>query len=576
MDPGFVERHWAELPNLDALRHRGGFRRLATTMPPQSPVAWTSFLTCLEPARHGVFDFVERDPKTMELYSSLGGVEPPRFHLPLGAFDLPLSAPRFLVHRHGNPFWSGFESRGIRTSIFRLPANFPPFAEGEELSGMGTPDLAGTLGVFTLFTDDPDETPRDVPGGRIRMARNVGGRVEMPIEGPPNTLRKDRRTAIVTAIADVDPSRDLVRIAAGDDRAILKPGEWSGWMPLDFPLIPGLASARGMVRFHALAMHPYLRLYVSPVNIDPASPALPISYPARFSRDLAARIGRFDTLGIPEDTAAPRDGVFTLDDFLAQSRLVLSTEMCLFHEALRRFHGGFLFFYFSSVDQNSHMLWGRHEPELLAVYRAVDAAVGEAMRGAPPATLMVMSDHGFAPFDRAVHLNRWLAERGYLAVDAAGHIAWRRTRAYAIGLNGLYLNLAGREAHGIVAPGAEARALRVRIRAELLGWRDAENQRPVITAVEARDAAPDLIVGYASGYRASWQTALGEAPPSLIDDNDDAWIADHCIDPSAVPGVLFSSSPLTAGNPRIENLGVVISRLLEARAPAQRAPPAAK
>src|SRR5436190_21930002 len=61
MDPNFVERHWNSLPNLARLRDQGYFGRLGTTTPPQSPVAWSTFITGLEPGEHGIFDFVHRD-----------------------------------------------------------------------------------------------------------------------------------------------------------------------------------------------------------------------------------------------------------------------------------------------------------------------------------------------------------------------------------------------------------------------------------------------------------------------------------------------------------------------------------
>jgi len=310
--------------------------------------------------------------------------------------------------------------------------------------------------------------------------------------------------------------------------------------------------ARGMFRVFAKQLHPRFELYVSPVNIDPLQPALPISAPASLAPDLARKLGRFYTVGIAEDTSALRQGVFDLPQFLAQSRMVLRDEQKLLRASLDRFTGGFLFFYFSSVDQNSHMLWGKHDAELLTFYQAVDASIGEVMRREPAAQLIVMSDHGFSTFDRAVNLDTWLLQQGLLSVDNARSIDWAHTRAYAVGLNSLYLTGADRDY----------------VKRRLLSLRDPENGRAVVetvtdihAAAANRRVAPDLIVGYAPGYRASWGTGLGEVPDEVFETNTDAWIADHCINAADVPGVLFTSQTPGAGEQSLKTLSGFILRL---------------
>jgi len=374
---------------------------------------------------------------------------------------------------------------------------------------------------------------------------------------------------------DVDAVNPVARIRAGDEAAIIAQGEWSGWMTVDFPLIPHLVWTRGMFRVFAKELHPRFELYVAPLNIDPESPALPVAQPASFGREASRTIGRYYTLGIPEDTSALRQDVFSLPEFLAQARLVFEDEHRLLRYALSTFDRGLLFFYFSSIDQNSHILWGRHEAELLDVYRAVDRCVGEVIDRAPAADLIVLSDHGFAPFNRAVHLNAWLRNRGLLALHGPpgdettlADLDWSATQAYALGLNGLYLNLHGREPHGIVAPGPQSAALIASLRAQLLAFRDPANGHPVVEAVyeskpakENAAAAPDLIVGYSPGYRGSWQTGLGAVPALEIEDNNDAWIGDHCMDPAAVPGVLFTSRPMRLDHPRLEDVTRLVLKL---------------
>lgn len=553
MDPGFVERHWNALPNLDRLRKRGSFRRLRTTMPPQSPVAWSTFITGLSPNEHGIFDFVHRNAATRAPYSSMDKTEEPRFVLPLVSYRIPLSGSRVISLRRGKAFWEMLTEHQIPATVIRMPTNYPPIQAGKALSGMGTPDLSGTTGTFTFYTSDSDQISRSMSGGRVVKVAMTDGHVVLSISGPENPLRKDHAESSAELIVDVDARESVARISSGGFQVILREGEWSGWIPLEFQLIPHLVSAHGMVRVFAKQLHASLALYVSPVNVDPVSPSLPISAPASYAHNVAAEIGRFYTLGIPEDTAIFRQGLFEMPEFLSQTALVMEDEHKLLEHNLHHFQEGLLFFYFSSVDQNSHMLWGKHDAELLRIYQAVDESIGEVTREQPEAELMVMSDHGFAAFDRAVHLNTWLNNHGF------------QGRAYAMGLNGLYLNLSGREGHGTVQPGDEQRRLLEELRKQLLAFRDPLNGKVVVESVvkthpSAANAgvAPDLIVGYPPGYRASWQTGLGEAGSAEIEDNVDAWIADHCINPDDVPGVLFTSSPVTAASPGLEDLSVSI------------------
>ena len=540
MDPGFVERHWNALPNLARLRDDGSFQRLRTTTPPQSPVAWSTFITGLDPGEHGIFDFVHRDPVTKDLFLSTDRTMAPRWVLSLGEYQLPLSGPRVESLRKGKAFWQTLAERGVPVTIVRMPANYPPLPYGNELAGMGTPDLRGTQGTFSFYTDAAGEESRAVSGGLIRRVQIVRNHVALRVEGPPNTLRKDRAFAAVTLDVDVDPERAVTRFAVGEEMAVLRQGEWSDWLAADFPLIPHVASVRGMFRVYAKQLKPGFEVYVSPVNIDPEKPALPISQPPSY----AGEAGRFYTQGIGEDTAALRQGVFDLPEFLSQSRLVLNAEQMLLDHALRRYRDGFLFFYFSSVDQNSHVLWGRHDDELLTFYQAVDRAIGEVRRREPEAALLVMSDHGFSTFNRAVNLNAWFVAQGLITGD--------RRKAWAAGLNAVYLDGADRED----------------VRQRLLALRDPENGRVVVERVsdvqataENRALAPDLVVGYAPGYRASWATGLGESADTVFETNTDAWIADHCINADDVPGVLFLSRGLQAPEPSLKSLSGVILRL---------------
>jgi predicted AlkP superfamily phosphohydrolase/phosphomutase len=575
MDPAFVERHWSALPHLGRLRDRGSFYRLATTTPPQSPVAWSTFITGLSAAQHGIYDFVQRDPDTMQPYSSISRTEEPRWMLPIGPYNLPLSSSHVISLRRGTPFWKVLADHGIPVTVIRMPTNYPPAGAGHELSGMGTPDLRGTLGTFTYYTDDPGEPSRSVPGGRIVNIDSGSGRYVLPIEGPPNALRRDHAYSSANLTVDVDADAPVARLKIDGDVEVIREGEWSGWMAAKFVLLPYLSSVSGTFRVFAKQLHPGLQLYVSAINIDPLSPALPISSPAKWAGAIARDIGRFYTMGTPEDTSALRQGVFSLAEFESQTRLVFEEERALLRYSLKHYQDGLLFFYFSVIDQNSHMLWGKHEAELLEVYKAVDECIGEVEQADPAAELIVMSDHGFTTFDRAVHLNAWLQHHGYLNLaeepgdgTSLSSVKWSSTKAYALGLNGLYLNRSGREEHGVVSSGDQTRALIANLRQQLVAWRDPANGRQVVEAVYPTNAAPnnaavapDLIVGYGPGYRASWQTGLGATPAEEIEDNNDAWIGDHCINPVDVPGVLFTNRPIRARDPKLQDVTASILRL---------------
>lgn len=577
MDPGFLERHWRELPNLDRLRRQGDYRRLGTTIPPQSPVAWSTFITGLDPGGHGIFDFVHRDPATMRAVSSMGETVESKRRLRLGPYALPLASGEVVSFRKGTAFWQVLAENGIPATVLRMPTNFPPVpCACQQLAGMGTPDMQGTYGTFTFFTDDPSESTREVSGGRIVRVEVRGNSAMLPVEGPVNSLRKDRRRASVSLIAHVDPEARAARFELEGKRFILREGEWSDWLRVRFTLIPALKSATGIFRVFAKQLVPRLRIYVSPINIDPASPEVPISVPASFSRELAAAIGPFHTQGIAEDTSALRHGVFDLGEYLTQSRSVALEQFAMLRHGLERFHNGFFFIHFLGIDQDSHMLWGRHEDKLLETYRLFDGAVGWVMERAAGATLIVMSDHGFAAFDRAVHLNTWLMREGFLALkdpaDAGSgelfqNVDWPRTQAYALGLNGVYLNLKGRERQGSLMPGLPAElTLRV-ISRRLRDYRDPKTGRPVAAEVylpgeiyhgDAVALAPDLIVGYGPGYRSSWQSALGAVAAETIEDNRDAWIGDHCVAAKEVPGVLLANRPIRLADPRLIDLPATI------------------
>ncbi len=574
MDPAFLERHWEALPELDRLRREGEFKRLGTTIPPQSPVAWSTFITGLDPESHGVFDFVHRDPETLAPYSSLAQTVDAGRRLAIGPYLLPLTGERMETRRRGTPFWKALSDRGVPVVILRMPTDFPPMECGaHSLAGMGTPDLRGTFGTYTFFTTDGKWKDRQVSGGEVVTVRLENHGAVLRVPGPANSLRKDQRPTFAEIRATVDPSGQAALFEVEGRRVILNQGEWSEWIPVRFELIPALADLKGMVRIYARRLRPELEIYVSPVHIDPREPAMPVSAPEEYSQELARRIGPFHTLGMPYDTGALRSGVFTLDEYQQQSRMVSEEAARVLDAALEDFREGLLFFHFFGIDQDSHMYWGKHEDRLLETYKMVDRMIGRVRSRIGDATLVVMSDHGFAAFDRSVHLNTWLKQEGFLALEegeTAGEmlegVDWSGTRAYSMGLNAIYVNQQFRERNGIVAEGEETVQVLEAIRERLLALRDPKTGQRVVHSVALGgefhagtfESAPDMIVGYYPGYRSSWQTALGAAPSELFEDNRDEWRGDHCIGAEFVPGVLLSNRPSAVQSPRLADLAVTI------------------
>jgi predicted AlkP superfamily phosphohydrolase/phosphomutase len=574
MDPRFVEAHLDSLPNLEKLAREGEFKRLATTIPPQSPVAWSTFITGMDPGGHGIYDFIHRNPETLMPFSSMEETSEPGRTLSIGPYILPLSKGHVPALREGRAFWEILASRHIPVTILRMPTNYPPVeCEGQALSGMGTPDMLGTFGTFTYFTDEPDVKAKNVAGGQIVPVRRDGQHIRLQIEGPVNSLRKDRSRSTIDMTVDIDAKQPVARFEIAGEQFILSQGEWSGWIREQFPLIPFVKSASGMFRLYVKQLQPNFKLYVSPINIDPFSPELPISTPSSYSKQLAQAVGAFYTQGMPEDTAAYRQNVFTRDEYIQQSRIVSREHLGLLRHAVNEFQDGLLFFHFFGVDQDSHMLWGKDDTDLLETYRMVDQTVGWIRQKAGDATLIVMSDHGFSTFDRAVHFNSWLLKEGFLTLNDGAkpgdeemfaNVDWSRTQAYSVGLNGLYLNLEGRERNGIVAR-LDADAVMGKIIARLKEFKDPKTGRRVVDDFYRPSevfhgrrvaSAPDLIIGYTTGYRSSWQTALGAVPPEQIVDNTEAWAADHCISARHVPGVLISNHKSKLADPELIDLPV--------------------
>jgi predicted AlkP superfamily phosphohydrolase/phosphomutase len=543
LDPRLTERYMAagKLPNLARLKEQGSFHWLRTTFPSLSPVAWSTFATGVNPARHNIFDFLNRS-----LTSYVPELSSAKVHRS-GTVEM---------RRKSQTFWKILGERSIGCTILRVPITFPPEEfDGRLLSAMCTPDLRGTQGSFSQFTTRL-ERPSFESGSRYPL-RHSGDYLRGWLEGP-----EKRRVPF-----RIHASSLTLEICDSVQR--LQPGEYSPWIRLAFGRV------RGIARFLVTETAPEFSLYVTPVQIDPEAPALPISHPGYYAAYLAKLLGSYATVGMAEDTWALNEGVIDEAAFLDQAYDTLAEREAMFENALDHTTRGVVACVFDTSDRVQHMFYRHLDGQGDAIedlYVRMDRLVGRTMaRAGPDTVLFVLSDHGFCAFRRAVNLNSWLHQNGYLALTGGAAesgryfegVDWSRTRAYCLGLSGLYLNIKGREAQGIVARGDEAEALKAELIAKLSGLRDEERGETAIRQVYATnklyqgpylDAAPDLITGYNEGYRTSWDAAVGKVTARVIEDNPKAWSGDHCVDPLLVPGVLFCNRRIDAVDPGIEDM----------------------
>ncbi len=593
LDPRGINRLLREdkLPNMRRLMEMGGYRTLGSSLPPQSPVAWATFTTGRDPGGHGIYDFIQRDPKTYLPYLSIARTEPPDKTLSLGQWKVPLSSGKVECLRQGRAFWDILAEAGVPGIAYRMPSNFPPQGDKvKQLAGLGAPDLRGSYGEFSYYTEVPFPHAEEVTGGAVYQVTLKDGRVTTRLYGPDNTLRQEAPRAYADLHLLADRAHKLVKLSISGQEIVLRQGEWSDWVTVSFELIPHLKHVTGICRFYLKEISPHLKLYASPVNVDPRDPALPIAAPEGFSQELARKFGLFYTQGFPHDVKALRQGVLDDEEYLQQSGLAFDEERRMFDFALKEFKRGLLFYYFATSDRTQHMFWRTMDPRHPAYdprvaaklgrviedcYIDCDTVVGRALEACDKdTTLIVLSDHGFAPYYRSFHLNTWLARNDYLAgvepwskgSDIFGNADWSNTFAYGIGFNSVYFNLQGREPYGTVGP--DERSLLARQLAdELRKVRDPDTGARVIEEVHLAEEvyskdqaahAPDLVVGYAHGYRCSDESVLGELSDQLTEDNRDKWSGDHCVDRSLVPGILLTNKPIAAEAPDLTDLTATV------------------
>ena len=598
-DPELTEKWMNEglLPNFSRLRQTGTFSRLGTTLPAESPVAWSSFQTGCNPGKHRIYDFLVPNRKSLMPELSSANVTAPARSLKLGKYRIPLGRPSIAAGRRSESFWSILGKFGIFSAVLRVPITFPPEKfEGVLLSAMNVPDVKGSQGTYFYFTTNPEDKRALVSGQQCPLESVAGGaRGELP--GPENTLVEGGGELRIPFTILASDGSSAAQLRLPDQTVELRLNEFTPWVTLSYKAAVGF-TVKAIARFLLMDVQPHLRLYVTPIQIDPGSPALAISHPSSYSIYLAKRQGPFATLGVAEDTSGLNELVLGEDAFLQQTQDIHQERETMFFDALDKTRRGAVVCVFDITDRVQHMFFRFHNDErwgaavaneryahvLRDLYIQMDGLLGRVMKKIEDkAVLMVLSDHGFKPFRRAVELNRWLQQNGYLTEnplsqtpDLLQRVDWSRTQAYAVGFGGIYLNLAGREAKGIVRP-EDAGRLKREIIEKLKRLRDPQRPGSPVSDVYDRDRAyqgpyvpdaPDLVVGFAPGYRVAWETVTGGFGEEVISDNTRPWSGDHNMNPPEVPGMFFCNRPMGGDRPRIVDIAPTVLDLFGVPIPA--------
>ena len=601
MDYALTDKLLSEgkLPNFARLRDQGHFGPLSSTTPPISPVAWSSFQTGSNPGKHNIFDFLAYDRRNYRPQLSSVDIRETGRKIRLGKFQLPLGGGSVRLMRKGKPFWVTLGEYGIFSSVLRVPITFP--AEkfyGVQLSAMCVPDLNGTQGTFSFYTTQTIEQDTHMVGNSIHVTPQ-GNTVEAELSGPQDPhCRAEHTMKCPFKIIMEDEQTGWLEVSG--TRYALSTGEYTEWVKFQFKTALGLR-LNGICRFLPISFSPEFKLYVTPLNIDPEKPAMPISHPTVFSSYLAKQQASYATLGLAEDTWALNENILTDETFIKQVTDIDTERQTMFFDSLDKTSNGLCVCVFDALDRIQHTFWREidddtpvnHEeggvdpgPTIEAFYQRMDDLLGRVLDQcrSEDSLLMVISDHGFNAFRFGVDLNRWLEEKGYLVLKPEGRhkrnlegVDWARTRAFALGLSGLYLNIKGREAHGTVAP-AGAAALRQEIASQLRGLTHGDQadapavkqvyESDVVYRGPYKDHAPDLIVGYSRGYRVCWEAAIGQVTDGVFHKNDKPWSGDHCVDQSLVPGVLFCNRRIKGQSPHLMDMGPTILDMFGVKVPA--------
>lgn len=563
MSPEVVKRLIAKrvLPNFAKLH----FSYLSTTTPPETPVAWSAAATGNNPGQYGIYDFIDRNPETYL----------PR--LCLTEEKSGLIKTEYKSCMKGLPFWKILNEKGINTTIIRWPVTFPAEeVKGRMFAGLGTVDISGALNSYSFFTNDPNAV-NGKGAEKVILLPCDKAEFSTYIQGP--TVRKRGIASQIRAQLKLIPSGKNLLIKSGNTEIEISPNTWSPFFRVAFEVLP-FHFVKGICKAYLVSSYPDLKLYLSSVQIDPADQAYPLTFPKEYGSELENQIGLFYTLGMPEETKAVTEGKLPFNAFIEQINEIEQQREAHLKFEINRFKDGLLAFIFDAGDRLQHLTWEPLEegnnivPQAIEdYYISKDRLLGEITELIDNDTkLIIMSDHGFSTFSRQVNINRWLLENGYLKCTQEADmnselfkaVDWNSTKAYAVGFTSLYLNLKGREKSGIVE-NSEIYQILQEIKNGLLKLQDGASK--VVNCVyfgkdiysgEYSQFAPDIVIGFAPGYRMSSQSVIGGVGECILANNDSLWKADHLIDSNQVPGVLFTNFKTSKLKPAIIDIAPTV------------------
>lgn len=551
---------------------------------------------------------------------------------------LPYELPYPVSCKEGVSLWTLTGQAGIKTVVLGAPVAFPAekVPNGRLICGLGVPDISGTHGLwFRYSTRFPVVQSTETGGWEIPLTKTDNG-WKGSIFGPPNILMQEEESRLKEMLPHVSPgrlreiqnrlvdirrhkvlcseiqvkpfpSKDKWEITIGKNSQECEKGKWSDWFSVSFRISP-ILHLTGMSRIYVFS-NETPEICMTPIQFHPyhVPRNIAISYPADFAAKMADKSGLFSTLGWATATNPFRDALLTEEAFWQDMEYhMASTEKMFFSEFAEK-DWRLLISIFYIPDRAGHMYYRFLDPEhprckedsekfplfqtkFQEVYKWIDSVVGKVLaQMGKEDTLLVCSDHGFAPFRYEVNLNRWLYQENYLALkDVASlekssrlvelfdpensllsQVDWKRTQAYALGLGNIFINLQGREPEGIVSPEDHSK-LCEEIRAKLLNLRhnnkavvDQANLCEEIYTGPYQKEGGDIVVGFSRGYRIAWQSTLGNLSAEVVTPNLSKWSGDHCsVSPRLIPGILFCNRKMAISQASLLDLAPTILALL--------------
>lgn len=572
LDPKIISSLKNKLPNLNSLETCS---QLSTTIPAETPVAWSSAATGSNPGRFGIFDFISRDPKTylpkLNLVDEKKGIIKTEYQ----------SAMK------GIPFWRILSQNNIKTTIIRWPVTFPPEKiNGSKLSGLGVVDIKNMLSSYALYTNehiqhDPERK------GRIINVNISNNNIDTYISGP--LIQKRGEVKDIQLPIRIKTNEDNITMLIDNDEYKIRLREWSDMIRAKFKVF-SFTEIYGIFKVYLENIKPKFRMYMSSIQHDPLNQFLQITSPKEYGRELVENIGEFYTLGMTEDVNAVKENALSEHAFIQQINDIENQREKIFNYEFSRFNEGLFAFIFDAGDRLKHIFWNNRilngnngftiSKEIEDYYVGKDRFIGDLLKKIDDRTrLMIFSDHGFNSFEKQVNINSWLVHEGFMKKSDSQEnkllkfVDWENTSAYSLGFTSIYINQKGREANGIISKD-EKEKLIDEIISKLNQLRDDSGN--VFTNIHKgseiykgkfSNLAPDIVVGFEQGYRMSDKNAIGILEEDIISTNNSKWKGDHLIDSSHVPGVLFANFKINKENPHLMDIAPTIYKIFNINMP---------